>query len=362
MSTFRSEIFKICKKLQKKDKSHEISSLIKDLTITVEDTETGEIKRNKHGEFAYIAKHSNNQFHGYLFVDENIETINKLEPFRVEKLSKEERENIEIGHRTLAKFIKLCLEDFELQSKSIAESISPYAMFKKVTFDSSGEMLLSDEEMKPAVEAFKKGVVYQTLIKSKLTTLFKKTPFEQLIALIDATGKEIQKSYDDFESDIEQFSLIKTNGCEDIKDVTICISVLMFALKESLRMACNLFYEAICGDDLIVLNNDNIINIENTSSNRVVKRYKVLVQDIYHHIASDSMGSVLLIDCETSYGTKIHEFGMIVASTISFAGEMGCTTKYTFLAVNEELISINIITDFILKKGLPKLVENGKPY
>lgn len=360
MSTFRNEVFNICKKLQKKDKSREISSLVKELTVTIEDKETGEIKNNKHGEFAYIAKHSNNQFHGYLFVNENIETINKLEPFKVESLSQEEREIIEIGHRTLSKFVKLCLEDFELKSIPIAESMSPYAMFKKVNFDSSGEMLLSEEEMKPAVDAFKKGSIYQTLLNSNLTTLFKNTPFEQIIALIDITGKEIQKSYDDFDSDIEQFSLVKTNGCENIKDVTICVSVLMFALKESLRMACNLFYEAICGDDLIVLNNDNIINIENTSSNRVVKRYKVLIQDIYHHIAGDSMGSVLLIDCETAYGTKIHEFGMIVASTISFAGEMGYTTKYTFLTVNEELISINIITDFILEKGLPKIVENSK--
>lgn len=360
MSTFRNEVFNICKKLQKKDKSHEISSLIKDLTVTIENKETGEVINNKHGEFAYIAKHSNNQFHGYLFVDENIETINKLEPFRVEKLSQEERENIEIGHRTLSKFVKLCLEDFALKSTSIAESMSPYSIYKKVNFDSNGDMLLSEEEMKPAVDAFKKGAVYQTLLNSNLTTLFKNTPFQEIMTLLDITGKEIQKSYDDFDSDIEQFSLVKTNGCENIKDVTICVSVLMFALKESLRMACNLFYEAICGDDLIVLNNDNIINIENASSNRIVKRYKVLIQNIYHHIAGDSMGSVLLIDCETALGMKIHEFGMIVAATISFAGEMGCTTKYTFLVVNEELINIHIITDFILEKGLPKLVDNSE--
>lgn len=361
MSTFRTEVFNICKKLQTLDKSHDISALIRDMSVSTENKETGEIKNTKHGDFAYAAKHSNNQFHGYLYVDENIETINKQVPISVEKLLKEEREILEIGHRTLVRFIHLCLSDFKSKSTTIAECMNPYAIFKKVSFVDSGESLLTDEEMQPAIEAFKKGKVYQALLKSNLTTLFENIPSDQMIALIDVTGKEVKKSYDDItNSDIDEFSSRNLSGYKNIQDVMLSVSILLFALKESLRMACNLFYEAICGDDLIVLNNDNIINIENKTSNRVVERYKVLIQDITFHISGDSMGSVLLLDCETMNGTKIHEFGMIIASTISFAGEMGYTTKYTFLTVNDELINIHIITDSILQKDLPKLIDKRK--
>lgn len=358
MSNFRTEVFKICKKLQTIEKSHDISSLIRDMSISTENKETGEIKNTKHGDFAYAAKHSNNQFHGYLYVDENVETINKQVPISVEKLTKEERETIEIGHRTLVRFIHLCLSDFKSKSSAIAECMNPYSIFKKVSFDDSGERLLTDEEMQSAVEAFKNGKVYQALIKSNLTALFENIPFEQTITLIELTGKEIKKSYDDISnSDINEFSSRNLSGYKNVEDVMLSVSILIFALKESLRMTCNLFYEAICGDPLIVLNNDNIINIENKTSNRVVERYKVLIQDINMHISGDSIGSVLLLDCETMHGTKIHVFGMIIASTISFTGEMGYTTKYTFLTVNDELINIHIITDFILEKDLPKFID-----
>lgn len=356
MSTFRSEVFKICKELQTKEISHKISSLIRDMSVSTENKETGEIKNTRHGDFAYVAKHSKNQFHGYLYTDENVDIINKQVPFHVEKLLKEERELLEIGHRTLVRFIQLCLSDLKSKSAAIAESMNPYSIFKKVPCDDLGERLLTDEEMQSAVQAYKNGKVYQTLLKSNLATLFNNTPIEQMIALIDITGKEVKKSYDDISnSTIEKLFARTLSGYNNIEDVMVSVSILFFALKESLQMACNLFYEAICGDDLIVLNNDNIINIENQTSNRAVERYKVLIQDTNLHISGDSIGSILLLDCETMQSTKIHVFGMIIASTLSFACDMGCTTKYTFITVNDELINIQNITDYILEKDLPQL-------
>lgn len=361
MSTFRTEIFKLCKKLQAAEGSHALAEFIKNLTITRENPETGELEGSKHGNFAYVAKQSKNQFHGYLFVDENIESINKQVPFGVENLLEEERKLVEVGHRTLVKFVDLCLSDLVVKTAVVAKSINPYSLFKKVNFDISGDTLLTDEEMKPAAEAFKHGKLYQALIKSDLTKLFENVSLDDMIMLIEMTGKEIQKSYDDnSNSDIDKFSSRNINGYQNIQDVMLSVSILIFALKESLRMACNLLYEAICGDDLIVLNNDNIISIDSKSSNRVVERYKVLIQDWIFRISGDGMGSVLLIDCETMHGDKIHEFGMIIASTINFSGDMGSTTKYTFLSINEELINIHIITDFILKKDLPRLIDNRK--
>lgn len=225
MSTFRTEVFNMCKKLQALDKSHEISALIREMSVSTENKETGEIKNPKHGDFAYAAKHNNNQFHGYLYVDENIETLNKHVPISVEHLLKEEREILEIGHRTLARFIHLCLSDFRAKSTTIAECMNPYAIFKEVSFIDSGESLLTDEDMQPAVDAFKKGKVCQALLNSNLTTLFKNVPSDQMIALINITGKEVEKSYDDItNSDIDKLSLQNLNGYSSIQDVMLSVS------------------------------------------------------------------------------------------------------------------------------------------
>ena len=343
------------------EKSLDIATLIKDLTISSENLNTGEIKERKHGDFAYVAKHSNNQFHGYLFVDENIATINSQEPFRVDKLLKEERELIEVGHRTILRFVELCLSDFTLKSPVVAKCMNPYSIFKEVTYDISNELLLSDDEMQTAVKAFKTGKIYRILLDSDLTKLFDNVSLENMLGLIEVIGKELQKSYNEnSNTEIDKFALKIMNGYNNLQDVMYAASILIFALKESLRMTCSLFYQAICGDDLIVLNNDNIINIENRFSNCVVEHYKVLIQDIFLNVSGDSMGSVLLIDCETMYGEKIHEFGMIIASSISFVGEMGNTTKYSFLTIDDELVSIHNITNLIIEKDLPKLIDKRR--
>ena len=65
------------------------------------------------------------------------------------------------------------------------------------------------------------------------------------------------------------------------------------------------------------------------------------------------MGSVLLIDCDPSPDMHIHEFGMLVAETLNFAGEFGQTAKYSFVTVDEELIPIHHLTKSILQTGLP---------
>ena len=96
--------------------------------------------------------------------------------------------------------------------------------------------------------------------------------------------KEISKCFrEDISSDLREFSikLMEKNKYEDAADVMFSFTILMIALKKSLGVICQLFYEAICGADLIVLNNDNIINIENKSSSTICNLYKVLIQGMY---------------------------------------------------------------------------------
>lgn len=131
--------------------------------------------------------------------------------------------------------------------------------------------------------------------------------------------------------------------------------ILIITLKKSIETICQLLYEAICGADLLVLNNDNIIHIENCSSNIICKLYKVLVQGTHINRMSDGVRSVLLLDCDPAHGIHIHEFGMITAITHSYTRDMGDTTKYTFATLNEEMIYIHNITNEIIKIRLPDI-------
>lgn len=109
--SFRNEVFALCKKAQKNMAAKEISNTIMALKITKGNISSGEIPRNPHGDFAQLAEHSNNQFHGYLFVDDNADKIQLPAFLSIKRLSNEERMAIEKGHKTLTRFVELCLNE-----------------------------------------------------------------------------------------------------------------------------------------------------------------------------------------------------------------------------------------------------------
>ena len=90
-TSFRQEVFRLCKKLQKNETALKVKSVIYNLSVSVESKETGTIKKNAHGDFSYVAQHSNTEFHGYLFLDDSIGEIDLPKILSVNHLSSEER-------------------------------------------------------------------------------------------------------------------------------------------------------------------------------------------------------------------------------------------------------------------------------
>lgn len=126
MSTdFRSEVFKLCKKVQKDEIAQMIGKTIHDMSVVVE-KKTGETIKDAHSDFAYLAKHSNSEFHGFLFLDGNIDKIKLPDFFKPTALLPDDRALIERGHKTLIRFIELCLSDIAHDSKNVAESMSAH--------------------------------------------------------------------------------------------------------------------------------------------------------------------------------------------------------------------------------------------
>lgn len=89
MSTnFRSEVFKLCKKLQKNDVAKKIGGIIHDMSTVSESKEIGEKITDPRNDFAYIAKHNNTEFHGFVFLDDNIGNIKQGSPLNEDAYSR----------------------------------------------------------------------------------------------------------------------------------------------------------------------------------------------------------------------------------------------------------------------------------
>lgn len=360
MSTnFRSEVFKLCKKLQKNETAQRIGKTLRDMSVVVEEPEIGKKMTNSRNDFAYIAQHNNTEFHGFLFLDDNIGKIEIPHFFNPEHLSHEERALVEQGHKTLVRLIELCLYDIAAESSGVANSMNPYFLYKNINISAETISLLSDDELKPAVSAFKNGPTYKALMNANFTKLFSNIDINGLRTLVGVLEREINHSLgEDVSKDLRDFSMKLHSKLNSITDVMFAFSLLMLALKKSLELSCRLLYRAICGIDLFVLNDDNIINIEKRTSNAASEFYKVFAQDIHPDFSGSEIGSVLLIDCDLPHNTHIHEFGMLIAETINFSGEFGESAKYSFVTVNEELIHIHHLVGEVLRVGLP-VINNG---
>ena len=81
---------------------------------------------------------------------------------------------IEQGHKTLTRFIDLCLSDIASESNEVADSMNPYFLYKEVSVSENVSTLLSDEELIPAISAFKNGRVYKVLMDANFIKMFKK--------------------------------------------------------------------------------------------------------------------------------------------------------------------------------------------
>lgn len=360
LGNFRNELFELCKKLIKQNESQEIGQLIYKMSTSKESANTGKLERNLYGDLAQVAKHINNEFYGYLFIDDNIESINFPNFFRVEHLSIDERVLIEKGHKTLTRFIELCLSDISNRSSMVGDLMSPYSNYKPVNISSDVLCLLSDEDLKSAVDAFKNGKIYKALTNVDFALLFEKIEKNQLQEFFGRIEQEVNQSLgENVIQTLKDFSLKIDFKYSNINEIMLAISILIVALRSSLALACRLLYRAICGINLFVLNNDNIISIEKNTSTVLCHFYRVFSQDFIIDYSGSEMGSILLMDCDLPYGEHIHEFGMLISKTLNFAGEFGESAKYSFVTIDEDLIFIHCLTNKIVKLGMP--IINRKP-
>ncbi|HIZ74031.1 MAG TPA: hypothetical protein IAA05_00705 [Candidatus Blautia excrementipullorum] len=106
---------------------------------------------------------------------------------------------------------------------------------------------------------------------------------------------------------------------------------------------------------MIVLNNENVIAIEKSSSNALCKSCKVLMQGLYLNPISQGVRSAVLLDCAPSETRHLHEFGMVTGMTKSIKRDLGETTRFTFAGLDDELNLIHNLTNIITRAKVPEM-------
>lgn len=353
--SFRDEIFALCKKIQKCEAQKEMAILMCKLSESEiqKDNESSHLKMNDN--YTMLVRHYGNQFMGYLYVDENIDTFSLPIALKISHLNKQQREKIEQAHNTLLLFVDKCLEDINKKYAIVGNMLNPYSGYKQIQIHTKNTMLLSSSDLENAASAFQQGKLYKKLVEGNCYRLLEKIPKESLEAIMEKIAREMNDSvFDNISKDIYHLSISLSNQDERIDSIVFAYLVLIFALRRTLAISCQLLYEAICGDDLIVLDNNSIISYDR-NSNILYKKRIVLAQGIFYNKFSSLANSIILVDCSLSEEEHIHEFGWLVEITDSWSQSMGNTTKFVLVEVDDELNPIFEFTNEIIKSNIYRI-------
>ncbi len=349
--SFRTEIFNLCKIIQQNPESKQISNFIKSLSITVVGNDSPSANN-----FHQIAKHSHNQFYGYLYANDNIKDYLDIFP-DIRSLATDEIQLIAIGHSTIVKLIHGCLNDISSKYPKICKAMNPYWNYKPIAQKyEKANTILNDDDYHKAISEFKSSALYQKLFTSTTIELIEKLPDNDFYNILGSIDKEINtcpvsqipKIIDDY------YTGLHSNPISP--HITILATILMItAIRKSLTSACSLLFTALVGNDLIVLNNDNIISFDNISKNLLYSHYSLTTTDILLNPATNTVGDIALIDCTPSSNLHLHEFGIIYSHTANFTRDMGDTSNLTLVAVDELLNPIFTLTNNIISQTFPDI-------
>ena len=355
--SFRNTVFALCKKLSKHSESYKIRKTIHDMTVVVEskDDDQNIIKRPSHGDLAYIGSHQHIQFLGYLLADESVNDINNKQPFHATHLESEERQMIEKAHQTIRLFIDMCIEDVKEKYPRCSIILDPYFQYNRPKLSDNVDSFLGRDDYRECIETFKAGKVYKKIINNDALQLLERVDDNMLRQLAVLQKKQFTDDLKSITKETnEYFEKIRTNSEIGIVEVLMTYCIYCYALRCSIETAIQMFFEAILGEDMVVMDNDNIIDLSDHKRNIVYEMYTILSQDIFWGIAGRSVGSLSLLTCDPTDTQHIKEFGVIVKTTDSFHNEFGNTSKITIISVDDELNMIHRFTDAIMETNLGK--------
>ena len=306
-------------------------------------------KRMSQGDFLYVASNQRAQFLGYLLVDESVDIINNTSYYHVARLNVYERSVIEMAFKTLYFFIGTCLEDFKSKYPNIMALIDPYSDYDLNGLADGAESFLQMNEIEEGVRAFKSGNIYKHVFKSNVLQILNECELQKIHQLSLAQTKQFQEDFEGSAKEmLDYIQRIRTGAKINAADFLMAYAICCYALKCSLRLAVQTMYEAILGDALVVLDNDNVIQFIEQRANVVYEQHVLLMQGALFRPHRNCIGSMILLNCNPTDSVHIKRFGTVVGLEVNYTNEFGSTSKITLATVDDELNVIHKLTDTII--------------
>ena len=340
---FRSEVFKLCKAIQKRAETN----IVNETYLRLFTSKSEECVIPQYSMFHEAAKHGNNQFYGYLYANEHTDDY-KTVLQGIKPLPDKDIQIFARAHATIYALIKECVKELEISNPRIAKVLDPYSKYRPITTP-AGVPFLAEKEYEKAAEAFRESKLYKKLINSSINALVEELKPEDIHTMFMV--------FDVVPESIKPLEKCLVTKFEKIEEILLAETLIIFSLQKSLENACSLLYTALIGDDLCVFNNDNIFNIDKNYSNSLRKVIQLSAVGIFLNGKSNMVGGIMLVDCDPYPKHHMHEFGVIQSYSASFNGEMGNTSKVTMMVVDDLLNPYYLLTNRIIDMDFPPLVR-----
>lgn len=175
---FRSEVFKLCKAIQKRTETN----IVNDTYLRLFTCKSEEYVIPQYSMFHEAAKHGNNQFYGYLYANEHTDDYKTV----LQGITPLPDKDIQIfarAHATIYALIKECVKELEISNPKIAKALDPYSKYRPITAP-AGVPFLAEKEYEKAAEAFRESKLYKKLINSSINALVEELKPEDMLGFI----------------------------------------------------------------------------------------------------------------------------------------------------------------------------------
>jgi len=342
MSSFRDEIFQLCKKLNSMEQFSSLRQTMHELRFLSSENELYDPKRD----ICFNGILLRAEFYGILLAYEKKLISIPSTSLKNTDLSEKEKKDLVLGHSYISKFISLCLEEIKEKNCFLGNILSPYSFLFPIENVSETEIDVS--LFHDAVDSFKSTSVYRSIIETNALQAFTLASEEMIRNLFGSLYKEIiQAPTDCVPKDIillkDREKSWRPNQQVNAIDALQLISFKLLALREMLSHAASLLYDSILGSKLLVIDENKLINIEKNSDNTIYSYRTILLQGSVLSPYNDMLNRVFLFHFEKG-PFRMHEFGRASSMTTKFANENGDTTKLTYCTLDEELNPISNLT------------------
>ena len=138
---FRSEVFKLCKAIQKRAETN----IVNETYLRLFTSKSEECVIPQYSMFHEAAKHGNNQFYGYLYANEHTDDY-KTVLQGIKPLPDKDIQIFARAHATIYALIKECVKELEISNPRIAKVLDPYSKYRPITAPAGVDF---EEEYRP---------------------------------------------------------------------------------------------------------------------------------------------------------------------------------------------------------------------